>query len=106
MLELPARLAERARRRHGASGRSWAEHLPEMVAAAQRDWSLAPQAVLSSGQELSVLIAVTTADGQCAVLKAPTRTPDRGTRPPPWPSGPARRCGPAARGLLLTVPRC
>lgn len=70
MLQVPAALAERASRHLGTGGRSWIGQLPEIIAAAQRDWSLAPHAVLPLGKELAMLIAVTTADGQPAVLKA------------------------------------
>jgi hypothetical protein len=69
MLQVPAALAERASQDLGAAGRSWIEHLPEIITTAQRHWSLTPRSVLPLGKELSVLIAVTTADGQPAVLK-------------------------------------
>ncbi len=70
MLQVPETLAERAGRELGADGRSWIEHLPEVIAAAERRWSLTAQSVLPVGKELSLLIAVTTDGGHPAVLKA------------------------------------
>lgn len=70
MLEVPAVLAQRASQCLGAAGRDWAEHLPEIISAAQGDWSLIPRKVLPLGKELSLLIAVTAGGGQPAVLKA------------------------------------
>lgn len=70
MLQVPEALAERARRDLGPDGRSWIEHLPEVVAAAEARWSLTSQSVLPVGKELSLLMAVTTAAGHPAVLKA------------------------------------
>ena len=70
MLQVPETLAERASQDLGARGRSWVEHLPEVIAAAVRHWSLTPQSALPVGKELSILIAVTTAAGHPAVLKA------------------------------------
>jgi streptomycin 6-kinase len=70
MLQVPEALAERASRELGAEGRSWIEHLPEIIAAAEGQWSLATQSVLPVGKELSIVIAVTTAAGDPAVLKA------------------------------------
>jgi hypothetical protein len=35
MLQVPEALAERASRELGAEGRSWIEHLPEIIAAAE-----------------------------------------------------------------------
>ena len=78
MVKVPAALADRARRRAGADGQRWAESLPEIVTAAVRDWSLVPQAALPLGQQLSLLLAVTTAGGRPAVLKA--SYPDEGPR--------------------------
>jgi streptomycin 6-kinase len=69
MLQVPEALAERASRDLGARGRIWIGHLPEIIAAAQRRWSLTPQSVLPVGKELSIVIAVTVA-GHPAVLKA------------------------------------
>lgn len=70
MLQVPEPLAERASRDLGADGRSWIEHLPGIVAAAERRWSLTNHSVLPVGKELSIVIAVTTAAGHPAVLKA------------------------------------
>ena len=70
MLQVPAALADRARRHLGTDGQSWARRLPEIITAALQDWSLEPQAQLPLGQQLSLLLAVTTACGQPAVLKA------------------------------------
>ncbi len=70
MLHVPQTLAERASEDLGDRGRRWIEHLPEIIAAAEKRWSLTPQSVLPPGKELSVLIAVTTAAGHPAVLKA------------------------------------
>jgi streptomycin 6-kinase len=78
MLQVPAALADRARRHLGADGQSWAGHLPEIITAALQDWSLEPQAQLPLGQQLSLLLAVTTSCGQPAVLKA--SYPDAGPR--------------------------
>jgi streptomycin 6-kinase len=69
MLQVPATLAERASQDLGAEGRRWIGHLPEIVTAAQRHWSLTLKSVLPPGKELSVLVAVTTAAGHPAVLK-------------------------------------
>ncbi len=70
MLQVPETLAERASRDLGARGRSWIEHLPGIIAAAERRWSLTTQSVLPVGKEVSIVIAVTTAAGRPAVLKA------------------------------------
>ncbi len=70
MLQVPEALAERARWDLGAEGRSWIEHLPEIIATAERRWSLTEQSLLPVGKELSIVIAVTTAAGHPAVLKA------------------------------------
>jgi hypothetical protein len=48
MLELPAVLAERVRQCLGAAGRTWAEQLPEIIGAAQVDWSHIPRKVLTA----------------------------------------------------------
>jgi streptomycin 6-kinase len=69
-LQVPEMLAERASQVLGARGRSWIEQLPETVDAVVRRWSLTPLTVLPLGKELSVVIAVTTASGDPAVLKA------------------------------------
>ena len=70
MLQMPEALAERASRDLGARGRTWIGDLPEIIAAAERRWSLTPQSVLPVGKELSVVIAVTTSAGPPAALKA------------------------------------
>jgi streptomycin 6-kinase len=70
MLQVPGTLAERASRELGASGASWIGQLPDIIAAAGRRWSLTPHSVLPPGMELSIAIAVTTAAGDPAVLKA------------------------------------
>ncbi len=70
MLQVPETLAERASRDLGAEGRGWIGRLPETIAAAERHWSLTRQSVLPVGKELSLLLSVTTATGDCAVLKA------------------------------------
>ncbi len=69
MLQVPETLALRASRELGAEGRSWIEYLPDIVSAAERRWSLTLRSVLPVGKELSILIAVTTATGDPAVLK-------------------------------------
>jgi streptomycin 6-kinase len=78
MLQVPETLAERARRDLGSRGDSWIGQLPEIVAAVVRRWSLTPHSVLPLGKELSIAIAVTTAAGDPAVLKA--SYPDAGPR--------------------------
>jgi streptomycin 6-kinase len=70
MLQVPETLAERANQDLGARGDNWIGQLPETIAAVARRWSLTPHSVLPPGKELSVVIAVTTAAGDPAVLKA------------------------------------
>lgn len=100
MLQVPATLAERASQDLGAEGRSWIEHLPEIITAAQRHWSLTLRSVLPPGRELSVLIAVTTADGQPAVLKV--SYPD--ARPLHEAAALSRWAGHGAAALLRALP--
>jgi hypothetical protein len=66
MLQVPEALAERASRDLGPRGRSWIEHLPGIIAAAKRRWSLTTHSVLPVGKELSIVMAVTTAAGHPA----------------------------------------
>jgi streptomycin 6-kinase len=70
MMQVPKTLAERASQDLGARGGSWIGQLPETIAAVVRRWALTPHSVLPSGKELSIVIAVTTAAGSPAVLKA------------------------------------
>ncbi len=100
MLQVPETLAQRASRELGAAGRSWIEHLPEIVSAAERRWSLTPHSVLPVGKELSLLIAVTTAAGGPAVLKA--SYPD--ARPRQEAAALSRWAGNGAAALLRADP--
>jgi streptomycin 6-kinase len=70
VLRVPEALAERASRDLGARGDRWIAQLPETIAAVVRRWSLTPHSVFLPGKELSVAVAVTTAAGDSAVLKA------------------------------------
>jgi streptomycin 6-kinase len=100
MLQVPETLAERASQDVGARGGSWIGQLPETIAAVTRRWSLTPHSVLPSGKELSLVIAVTTAAGSPAVLKA--SYPD--ARPRHEAAALARWAGNGAAALLRADP--
>jgi streptomycin 6-kinase len=101
MLQVPETLAERASQVLGARGRSWIGQLPETVDAVVRRWSLTPLSVLPLGKELSIVIAVTTAAGDHAVLKA--SYPDAGPRHEA--AALTRWAGNGAAALLQADPR-
>jgi streptomycin 6-kinase len=102
MLQVPETLAERAHRDLGIRGDSWIGQLPEIVAAVVRRWSLTPHSVLPLGKELAIAIAVTTAAGDPAVLKA--SYPDAGPRHEA--AALSRWAGNGAAALLRADPGC